>query len=90
LEQPAHNPVSWLVFEPAIGFPAPSPPQPPATTEQPASAEQVGAREIPRFSRLNEAGFEIIRATRSWVQYGTLGFAVFCIVIGAVEALFGR
>jgi hypothetical protein len=39
---------------------------------------------------LEEAGVEIIRATRSWIQYGTVGFAVICIVIGAVEALFGR
>ena len=33
---------------------------------------------------------EVIRLTRTWVQYGTFGFAVLCIVIGAVEALFGR
>lgn len=32
----------------------------------------------------------IVRATRLWVQYGIFGFAVFCIVIGAVESLFGR
>jgi hypothetical protein len=36
------------------------------------------------------SGVEIVRATRSWIQYGTLAFAVLCIVIGAVEALFGR
>jgi hypothetical protein len=36
------------------------------------------------------SGIEIVRATRSWIQYGTLAFAVICIVIGAVEALFGR
>jgi hypothetical protein len=33
---------------------------------------------------------EIVRATRSWIQYGTVAFAVICIVIGAVEALLGR
>jgi hypothetical protein len=33
---------------------------------------------------------EVLRATRSWVQLGTFGFAVMCIVIGAVEALFGK
>ena len=33
---------------------------------------------------------EVIHLTRRWVQYGILGFAVLCIVIGAVEALFGR
>ncbi len=36
------------------------------------------------------AGLEIVRTTRSWIQYGTVAFAVICIVIGAVEALFGR
>lgn len=33
---------------------------------------------------------DIIRATRWWVLYGTGGFAVLCILIGALEALFGR
>ena len=33
---------------------------------------------------------EVIHLTRTWVQYGIFGFAVLCIVIGAVEALFGR
>jgi len=33
---------------------------------------------------------ELMRATQGWIQYGTLGFAIFCIIIGAVEALFGR
>jgi hypothetical protein len=33
---------------------------------------------------------ELSRATQNWIQWGTLGFAIFCIVIGAVEALFGR
>jgi hypothetical protein len=32
----------------------------------------------------------IVRATRLWVQYGIFGFAVFCIIVGAVESLFGR
>ena len=32
----------------------------------------------------------ILRATRTWLQYGVVGFAVVCIVIGAIEALFGR
>jgi hypothetical protein len=39
---------------------------------------------------LEDTSREIVRATRSWIQYGTLGFAVLCIVVGAVEALFGR
>jgi hypothetical protein len=33
---------------------------------------------------------DLLHATRSWLQYGTVGFAVLCIVIGAVEALLGR
>jgi hypothetical protein len=32
----------------------------------------------------------IVRATRLWVQYGIFGFAIFCIIIGAVESVFGR
>ncbi|MGD0298125.1 MAG: hypothetical protein ABSE86_13510 [Bryobacteraceae bacterium] len=32
----------------------------------------------------------VFHLTRTWVQYGIFGFAVLCIVIGAVEALFGR
>jgi hypothetical protein len=36
------------------------------------------------------SAIEIVRATRSWIQYGTVAFAVICIVIGAVEALLGR
>jgi hypothetical protein len=32
----------------------------------------------------------VIHLTRTWVQYGIFGFAVVCIVIGAIEALFGR
>jgi hypothetical protein len=33
---------------------------------------------------------DVVRATQSWVQMGTLGFAILCILIGAVEALFGK
>ncbi len=33
---------------------------------------------------------DVLRFTRTWLQYGIFGFAVFCIVISAVEALFGR
>ena len=45
------------------------------------------AREPPWWAG---SGIEIARATRSWIQYGTVAFAVVCIVIGAVEGLFGR
>ena len=33
---------------------------------------------------------QIIRMTRRLVQYGISGFAVLFIIVGAVEALFGR
>jgi hypothetical protein len=33
---------------------------------------------------------ELLRATQGWIQWGTLGFAMLCIVVGAVESLFGR
>jgi hypothetical protein len=32
----------------------------------------------------------VMHATRIWLHYGVVGFAVFFIVVGAVEALFGR
>jgi hypothetical protein len=35
-------------------------------------------------------GADLIRATRIWIQYGLVGFTIFCILVGAVEALFGR
>jgi hypothetical protein len=35
-------------------------------------------------------GADLIRATRLWIQYGLVGFTIFCILVGAVEALFGR
>jgi len=48
--------------------------------------------ELNRPSAQQEIGLgpSIVRATREWIQYGVFGFAVLCIVIGAVEALFGR
>ncbi|MGD0436704.1 MAG: hypothetical protein ABSB86_09570 [Bryobacteraceae bacterium] len=33
---------------------------------------------------------ELLHATQGWIQYGTLGFAILCIIVAAVEALFGR
>ena len=41
--------------------------------------------EVPPYEYVN-----VIHLTRTWVQFGIFGFAVLCIVIGAVEALFGR
>ena len=42
------------------------------------------------YQYLEDTWPDIVRSTRSWLQYGTVGFAVLCIVIGAVEALFGK
>jgi hypothetical protein len=58
------------------------------STQQHHFLEEVSSHQNPSW--LEDTGTEIIRATRSWIQYGTLGFAVICIVIGALEALFGR
>jgi hypothetical protein len=43
-----------------------------------------------RWIEVANDNITVVRATRFWVQYGIFGFAVFCIVIGAVESLFGR
>ena len=32
---------------------------------------------------------DIARATRTWIQYGMVGFAVACIVIGAIKGALG-
>ena len=32
----------------------------------------------------------VLLFTRHWIQYGVFGFTVACIMIGAVERLFGR
>ncbi|HTR36056.1 MAG TPA: hypothetical protein VMH80_09155 [Bryobacteraceae bacterium] len=42
------------------------------------------------FCAFGDTWPELLHATRSWLQYGTVGFAVLCIVVGAVEGLFGR
>ena len=60
----------------------------------PDIAEIALAGETPEEPRLLSAAWQevlaVSRATRSWVQYGALGFAVLCILIGAVEALLGK
>jgi hypothetical protein len=57
-------------------------PQPEAPQEE---LDQTESAEIPPYEYIG-----VIHLTRTWVQYGIFGFAVLCIVIGAVEALFGR
>jgi hypothetical protein len=88
LEQDADNPVPWLVFEPAVAV---TPAAAAAATSQLPLVEEIGTPQVtPAPAWLDDAGIQIMHATRSWIQYGTVGFAVICIVIGAVEALFGR
>jgi hypothetical protein len=72
------------------GQPAPSSAlqPPPAPTGQQQSNEHVRAERTSYW--LDGTGIPILRATRTWIQYGTVGFAVMCILIGAVEGVFGR
>jgi len=72
-------------LEPTREAAASAPPQQASINEEVNVAEPVSD---PAW--WDGTGIEIARATRSWIQYGTLAFAVICIVIGAVEALFGR
>jgi hypothetical protein len=53
-------------------------------------AEAIMESRSARWIDVADESITIARATRLWVQYGIFGFAVFCIVIGAVESLFGR
>jgi hypothetical protein len=68
---------------------APSPIEMPSAKEDKSIEESsVLEHSVPFW--LDDTGIEIVRATRSWIQYGAVGFAIVCIIIGAVEALLGR
>jgi len=54
------------------------------------TTEETNANQSITDDPLRSASLDIIRATRTWVQYGVVGFAFLCILIGAVEALFGK
>ena len=61
--------------------------------EDEATTPPIKSAEEPSLviqDELEDIGLEIIRSTRTWIQYGMVGFAVICIVIGAVEGLAGR
>jgi hypothetical protein len=57
---------------------------------------ETDLREVPELieppvtETSNETYREVLRMTRWFIQYGITGFAVVFIVVGAVEALFGR
>jgi hypothetical protein len=66
-------------------------PATPDLVEQTKSNEELSVPQTsPAPHWWDGTGLEIVRTTRTWIQYGTVAFAVVCIVIGAVEALFGR
>jgi hypothetical protein len=72
---PKLEPIEPVVTEPAIEVqPEPSSEPTPAPPDVSLPIEYIA----------------VFHLTRTWVQYGIFGFAVLCIVIGAVEALFGR
>jgi len=87
LERDLENPASSPALE-TVGQPDGERLEQPAgeVGQVPAEADE----KIGPVAWLDDTGIQIVRATRSWVQYGTLGFAVVCIIIGAVEALFGK
>jgi hypothetical protein len=100
LEQESDNPTPWFFFEP-VRKPAVDPLESHAAVSTSAAAADLAAKhqppeevsiqqEHPSPGWLDDTSIQIIHATRSWIQYGTVGFAVICIVIGAVEGLFGR
>jgi hypothetical protein len=61
-------------------------PEPDIPVESEQDAESVEPRQTYRSIEY----IAVVHLTRTWVQYGIFGFAVLCIVIGAVEAMFGR
>jgi hypothetical protein len=76
---PQFDPI--VPIETASLVPAAIAPEPEQTAEAPVEL-------APPVKPIEYVG--VIHLTRTWVQYGVFGFAVLCIVIGAVEALFGR
>jgi hypothetical protein len=61
---------------------------PPPPVEENQANEPVNSQ--PTAYWLDVTGIPILRATRTWIQYGTVGFAVICILVGAIEGLLGR
>jgi len=100
LEQQSENPEPWLVFEPAPEPAGESGAKTTTVSTPDIEGDSAGQAELsegvstpaehPAFVWPHDTGIQIIRATRSWIQYGTVGFAVICILIGALEGIFGR
>ena len=60
-----------------------------ALSDEPKS-EAVALSQPPDAAPADDIWRDLLSATQGWIQYGTLGFAILCIIVGAVEALFGR
>ena len=60
----------------------------PAAGKEVDAAPLVAAEQAPAYT--SEDLRAILNYTRNWIQYGLVGFTVTCILIGAVESLFGR
>jgi len=84
LEQDLENPALPLIFEQTVEQPAPAP-----ETSQPTIVS-ISDEKTERFTWPADTGVQIVRATCAWIQYGTLGFAAICILIGALEGVLGR
>jgi hypothetical protein len=76
-------------FDPGQLAQAPAVPEPAIAAKAEPNVERLDAAP-PAEPSVQVEYVGVIHLTRTWVQYGILGFAVLCIVIGAVEALFGR
>jgi hypothetical protein len=72
---------------PAISAPEPVSPAPETSN---LSFVAISPEKPQSFAWPADTGIQIIRATCAWIQYGTLGFAALCILIGAFEGVFGR
>lgn len=73
----------------------PAPPVTPVEVEDPTRAAFWTRKIVSAVSRFasqytREDLFALLNYTRNWIQYGVVGFAVGCILIGAAERLFGR
>ena len=78
------------IIHPPLDCPPPSEVSHQAIAAEPNANESEGNTEPPTTPSPNTEYMGVVHLTRTWVQYGIFGFAVLCIVIGAVEALFGR
>jgi hypothetical protein len=56
------------------------------TGQEPADE---GSRAPTSWDRSDGFAIDLAHATRTWIQYGTVGFAVACIVIGAIKGVLG-